>query len=146
MCSDMSESLALAAEKNIEIRFSEVDMMGVVWHGTYPVYLEDAREAFGAKYGLSYARYIEENIFAPIVDMKLKYRQPLRYGMRPVVRITYRPSDAAKIVFDYEIVDPEDGSVYLTASTVQVFMDREYRLMWESPDFYVEWKKSVGLL
>ena len=37
----------LSAEKRIEIRFSEVDMMGVVWHGAYAKYLEDAREAFG---------------------------------------------------------------------------------------------------
>lgn len=37
-----------------DIRFSEVDSMNVVWHGSYPLYFEDAREAFGRKYGLGY--------------------------------------------------------------------------------------------
>ena len=50
----MNKDLELSVEKQFEVRFSEVDMMNVVWHGAYPLYLEDAREAFGEKYGLSY--------------------------------------------------------------------------------------------
>lgn len=142
----MKDKVTLTAEKQFEVRFSEVDMMGVVWHGAYPVYLEDAREEFGARFGLSYSKYIEEMIFAPVVDLRLSYRRPLRYGMKPVVRITYRPTEAAKILFDYEIYDPQDGTVYLTASSVQVFMNPDYELLWDSPEFYLDWKRSVGLL
>lgn len=138
--------MVLSAERTIEIRFNEVDMMGVVWHGTYPAYLEDAREAFGARYGLSYTRYIVENVFAPIVEMQIKYRKPLRYGMKPLVRISYVNTESAKIIFDYEIIDTSDNSVCLTARTVQVFMDRDYKLMWEAPEFYLKWKESAGLI
>ncbi len=138
------DAVILCAEKEIEIRFCEVDMMGVVWHGSYSAYLEDAREAFGARYGLSYAKYIEENVFAPIVELNFNYRKPLRYGMKPVVRITYRPTDAAKLIFDYEIV--ADGEVFLKATSVQVFMDRNYQLLWDAPAFFLEWKKEMGLL
>ena len=142
----MKNDIVLLAEKTLDIRFNEVDMMGVVWHGSYVTFLEDAREAFGAKYGLSYTKYIVENIFAPIVDLKISYKKPLHYGMRPVVKITYRPTDAAKIIFDYEILNPEDNSVFLTATSVQVFMDRNYNLLWESPTFYQDWKKQMGLI
>ena len=142
----VNTDIILSVEKQFEIRFSEVDMMNVVWHGAYPLYLEDAREAFGAKFGLSDHRYIEENIFVPIVEMKMNYRHPLRFGMKPVIRITYRPTDAAKIIFDYEIFDKDSGEVYLTAHSVQVFMDRSYNLLWYSPDFYTEWKKAMGLI
>ena len=48
----MNEQVTLQAEKEIEIRFSEVDSMNIVWHGSYVLYLEDAREAFGKKYNL----------------------------------------------------------------------------------------------
>ena len=34
----------LKSEKNFDICFSEVDSMGIVWHGSYAFYLEDARE------------------------------------------------------------------------------------------------------
>lgn len=136
----------LSTEKQFEVRFSEVDMMGVAWHGSYMMYLEDAREAFGAEYGLSYCRYISENIFVPLVEMKLNYKRPVRYGMKPVVKITYIPCDSAKIIFDYEIHDSQTGDVCLTARSVQVFMDRDYNLLWYSPDFYSEWKKKMGLI
>ena len=134
----------LSAEKKLDIRFSEVDMMGVVWHGTYVKYLEDAREEFGHKYGLSYDRYIKENIFVPIVELKMNYVHPLSYGMKPAVKITYCPTEAAKLVFEYEIFNPEDGTVFLKASSVQVFMDRNHNLMWDSPEFYTRWKESIG--
>ena len=119
--------------------------MNVVWHGSYPLYFEDAREAFGAKYGLSYKRYMDERVFAPIVELDIKYKRPILYGMTPVVRIVYRPTEAAKIVFDYEIVDAETGTVFATAHSVQVFMDMNYNLMWDNPDFFVEWKKQWGI-
>ena len=135
----------LVVEKELEIRFSEVDMMGVVWHGNYPLYLEDAREAFGAEFGLSYALYIRENVFVPIVKMDVDYKRPVRFGMRPVIRIEYVPTDAAKLIFDYKLYDKESGDVFLTARTVQVFMDRDYKLMWFSPDFYTQWKQQMGL-
>ncbi len=138
-------SRELVVEKELEIRFSEVDMMGVVWHGNYPLYLEDAREAFGAEFGLSYALYIKENVFVPIVKMDMDYKRPVRFGMRPVIRIEYVPTDAAKVIFDYKLYDKESGDVFLTARTVQVFMDRDYKLMWFSPDFYTQWKQQMGL-
>ena len=138
-------SRELVVEKELEIRFSEVDMMGVVWHGNYPLYLEDAREAFGAEFGLSYALYLKENVFVPIVKMDVDYKRPVRFGMRPVIRIEYVPTDAAKVIFDYKLYDKESGDVFLTARTVQVFMDRDYKLMWFSPDFYTQWKQQMGL-
>ena len=138
-------SRELVVEKELEIRFSEVDMMGVVWHGNYPLYLEDAREAFGAEFGLSYALYIKENVFVPIVKMDVAYKRPVRSGMRPVIRIEYAPTGAADVTFAYELYDKESGDVFLTARTVQVFMDRDYKLMWFSPDFYTQWKRQMGL-
>lgn len=142
----METNPVLSVEKQFEIRFSEVDMMNVVWHGSYPLYLEDAREAFGAEYGLSYHLYIKENVFVPIVEMKINYKRPLTYGMKPVIRITYRPTEAAKVIFDYEISDQQTGTICLTARTVQVFMDRNYNLLWESPEFYDDWKRTMGLI
>ena len=43
----------LISEIEIDIRFSETDAMGVVWHGNYLKFFEDGREAFGKEFGLS---------------------------------------------------------------------------------------------
>ena len=114
--------------------------MGVVWHGSYVTYLEDAREAFGEKYNLGYLRYFSEGYYAPLVDVQLHYKHPIIYGMHPEIEIVYRPTDAAKIVFDYSITDGD--TLIATAHTVQVFMDKQYNLVLGNPPFFEAWKKK----
>ena len=116
--------------------------MRVVWHGAYVKYLEDAREHFGKVFELSYDLIEREGFFAPIVDMSIQYKKPLTYDMEPEVTIIYRSTEAAKIVFDYEICDTATGDLMVTAHTIQVFMDRNYELLWTNPEFYEQWKNK----
>lgn len=134
----------LRTSKFIDVRFSEVDSMNVVWHGSYMLYFEDAREAFGQKFGLEYMSFFDHGYYAPLVDIEFHYRKPIKYGMRTRIDIIYRPTDAAKIVFDYEIHNPKDESIVATGRSVQVFMDLNYQLVWDNPPFYQEWKKRWG--
>lgn len=133
----------LRTSKIFDIRFSEVDSMNVVWHGSYPLYFEDAREAFGREHGLEYTGFFEHGYFAPLVELAFHYKKAIRYGMRPRIDIIYRPTEAAKIVFDYEIHDPADETLLATGHSVQVFMDLNYQLVWDNPPFYEEWKNKV---
>lgn len=136
----------LTAVHPFEIRFSEVDSMNIVWHGSYMLYFEDAREAFGARYGLEYMTIFGNGYYAPLVEMDFKFKSPLRYESHPEIIITYRPTESAKIVFDYEIRDRDTGTVCATGHSVQVFMDRNYELVWESPEFYRNWQKKWEVL
>lgn len=137
--------MVLKTSKILDIRFSEADMMGVVWHGSYVLYFEDAREQFGAKYGLDYMNYIAHGYYAPLVELTFHYKKPIRYGMRPRIDITYIPTEAAKVVFEYEIHDTGDESLIATGKSVQVFMDSQYQLVWDNPEFYLEWKRKWGV-
>lgn len=134
--------MELTAELDFDIRFSEVDSMNVVWHGSYLLYFEDARETFGKKYDLGYLLMFGNGYYAPLVDLELHYRKPIVYGMRPRIRITYQPTEAAKIVFDYRVFDTKDGSLLAIGRSTQVFMDKEYKLVLYNPPFYEEWKKK----
>ena len=105
--------MELKTSHTFAVRFSEVDSMRVVWHGSYPLYFEDAREAFGKAFGLEYMRIADNGFFAPLVELNIKYLRPLFYGKNYTVNIVHRPTEAAKIVFDYEIYDPETGLLLL---------------------------------
>ena len=132
----------LSITKPFEVRFSEVDSMNIVWHGSYMLYFEDAREAFGREYGIDYLTIFGQGYYAPLVDINFSYKRPIVYGMRPQITITYRPTDAAKIIFDYEIHDRDSGTLLATGHSVQVFLDKQYQLVWINPPFYEEWKKK----
>jgi acyl-CoA thioester hydrolase len=136
------ENKILKAVKEFDVRFSEVDSMRIVWHGAYALYFEDAREEFGRVFGLSYHAYIENGIYAPLVELNFRYLKPLFYGQRARVGITYRHTESAKIIFDYEIRLVEDESLITTGTSTQVFLDRNFNLLWSNPAFYEEWKKK----
>ncbi|MDR1543436.1 MAG: acyl-CoA thioesterase [Prevotellaceae bacterium] len=131
----------LKAEKKFEIRFSEVDSMGIVWHGNYSLYFEDAREAFGKKYNLEYLYMFEQGFYAPLVELHFEYKRPLRYRDLCRIEISYRNVDTAKLIFDYRIYDA-DNELVATGYSVQVFLDMQYNLMWELPEFMKRWKEK----
>lgn len=132
----------LEDEIEVRIRFNEVDSMGIVWHGSYAQYFEDAREAFGRKYDLGYMRMFSEGFYTPLVDLKFSFIQPLTYGDKVKVKITFIETDAAKIIFDYEIRTISDNELRTRGRSVQVFLDKNYSLQWFKPPFFEEWKKK----
>lgn len=143
---EKEEKIVLKSSRIIDIRFSEVDSMNIVWHGSYALYFEDAREQFGRDYGLGYLDYFENGCYAPLVELSFQYKKPLIYGQQARADILYRNVPAAKVIFDYEIHALDDDSLIATGHSVQVFLDKQYQLLWTNPPFYEEWKKKHQLL
>lgn len=137
--------MSISIRKTIDIRFSEVDSMGVVWHGSFVKYLEDGRECFGLNYGLSYLEVASRGFVIPIVDMNLSYKKSARYGEKLVVETKFINSPAAKITFEYTIYRESDMEVLVKAKTIQVFTDQQGQLILTSPQFFIDWKKSLSI-
>jgi acyl-CoA thioester hydrolase len=132
----------LVEEIEVKVRFSEVDSMGIIWHGAYVKYFEDAREAFGKKYNLGYLYMHSNGFYAPLVELNFQYKQPLKYDDLMLVKISYIPTEAAKILFEYEIRNAETGELCTTGKSVQVFLDANYQLVLFNPPFYTKWKEK----
>lgn len=137
--------MTLKASKTLQIRFNEVDSMNVVWHGNYAAYFEDAREAFGEKYGLGYMTIFSHGLLAPLVELTFQYKKPIIYGMKPFIEIEFHPCAAAKLIFTYTISDAQGGSVLATGRSVQVFTTLNHELVWDTPPFIRKWKEQHNL-
>lgn len=133
----------LSLTKRVEVRFSELDPLKVVWHGNYVKYLEDAREEFGRRFGIGYSELVKNGYYAPVYDVRLRYERPAVMNDVLLVKITYRPAAGAKMVFDYEIHRESDGALILTASTIQLFETSEGEFCPIVPDFYRTWQERV---
>ena len=129
-------------ELEVSPRFSEIDAMGIMWHGSYVKLLEDLREDFGRTFGMGYMDVYRTGFMTPVVHMSLDYKLPIRYEDGVRIRARYLECKAAKIVFAYELIKP-DGTIYATAETVQVFIDLEGELQLVTPDSYAAW--AAGL-
>lgn len=130
----------------IAIRFSEVDSLAIVWHGHYIKYFEDAREVFGLKYGLGYLDVYNKGFVTPLININCDFKRPLRYGDKAIVEAKFKNTPAAKIVFDYTIVNAETLELIATGTSTQAFLNREtFELNMTLPDFFIAWKKQMGL-
>ncbi len=136
----------LSARTEVSVRFSEVDSLGIVWHGHYLQYFEAGREGFGAKYGLGYLDFYRAGYVTPIVSVQCDYKQSLRYGDRLLVETRYVPTEAAKIKFRYSLLNAETGAVVAVGSSVQVFLEKITGLLQlTNPAFFEEWKRTQAL-
>ena len=133
----------LSLTKRIEVRFSELDPLKVVWHGNYIKYMEDAREEFGRRYGIGYSELVKNGYYAPVYDVKMRYAHPAVMNDVLLVKITYRPAAGAKMIFDYEIRRESDDALILTATTIQLFETKEGEFSPTVPDFYRTWQERV---
>lgn len=132
---------------SLRVRFSEVDSMQIVWHGEYVRYFEDGREAFGREYaGLGYMDMYQSGYTAPMVDLTLQYKRPLRCNDTAIVETRFIDCKAAKICFEYVIRRESDGEVVATGTSIQVFLDGNGELLLLSPDFYIQWKEKWGVI
>lgn len=136
----------LTARCEIAIRFNEADPMGIVWHGHYIQYFEDAREAFGAKYGISYSNVADYGFSLPVVSISCEYKRSLKYNDKAIVEIVFIDCIAPKIEFDYKIFRVSDSLLAATGKSTQVLLNSKGELQLFNPDFLTKWKSQNGLL
>lgn len=129
-----------------DVRFSEVDSMGVVWHGNYIRYFEDGREAWGRHYGMTYLDVYNNGYFTPIVKIECEHLRPLCYGDKAIVQVTYVDMIAAKLFYEYKVLRAKDNALAAVGQSTQVFLDQNRELCITLPDFVETWKKKWELL
>ncbi len=87
-----------------KVNFYETDAQGVVHHSNYPRYFEEARGFFLEKIDYPYEKIREElNIDIVLLDMYIKYKEPLFFGDRFTVEITLKDIDRFFFTFSYNV-------------------------------------------
>jgi acyl-CoA thioester hydrolase len=135
----------LINELELNVRFSELDPLGVVWHGNYFKFFEDGRDALGHEHGLDYLDMYNRGIVVPIVTCNAEFKSSIYYNNKIKVITHFVNSPAAKIIHRYEVVNISTGKVAATGETVQVFLDKDGVLQLNVPEYFLNWKKANGL-
>lgn len=123
------------------VRFEEVDPLGIVWHGRYASYFEDARVALGETYGLGYMDFYKHKVVAPIKQMHFDYHRPLRYRESMTIEAIWHWSEAARINYEF-IIQDANGQLATTGYTVQMMLDFDDNILVVAPPFYQQFCKK----
>ncbi|GAB3796822.1 acyl-CoA thioesterase [Virgibacillus kimchii] len=108
----------------VEVRYQETDQMGVVYHANYLVWLEIGRTKFIESLGLSYADMEKNNVVSPVIDAKLKFKRPFRYGDKAVIETWVEKYNGSRTVYGYRILD-EEGNEGVTGTTEHVIVRKD---------------------
>lgn len=124
------------------VRFSEIDSMRIVWHGSYVIYFEDGRESFGRHYpGIGYADMQRAGIYAPVYDLHLRYYAPLSLNDEVEIHTTYVYHPGARLDYTYRLYRRSDQVLCAEGNSVQLFIDPEGQLMVDCPDYFTLWQE-----
>ncbi len=129
----------LTHETTLSPAFHDLDPMDIVWHGNYVRYMEIARNRMMSALGYDYPQMRDSGYAWPIVDMRIKYIRPIRYGQDVRIRTTIVEwENRLKIV--YVVTDAEKGDVLTRAHTIQVAVDmRTGEMLYVCPE--ILWNK-----
>ncbi|MFG0835427.1 acyl-CoA thioesterase [Aeromonas bivalvium] len=108
----------------IEIPFHDVDMMAVAWHGHYVRYIELARCALLETIDYNYPQMEASGYLWPVIDLRLKYMAPLRFGQKVRVVAQLREYQN-RLKIEYELFDAGSGVRTSKGYSIQVAVSKE---------------------
>lgn len=100
------------------------DYGGIVWHGTYVAWMEEARVECLRSIGVEFAELVALGCDMPVVEMSIRYHRSVGMGMAIIIR-TRMTMEGVRLVWDYQICSPDSQELYLTAQVTLVAVDRE---------------------
>lgn len=108
----------------MEVPFYDVDSMGIVWHGNYIKYLEQARCDMLTKIGYTYMDMYNDGVMYPIAKMEFKFIKPSKFGDKLRIETELKDTEPA-LNIKYTIYNANTDEKVFKAKSMQIRVDRE---------------------
>lgn len=112
-------------EYPVRVHAHHTDYAGVVWHGTYVSWLEEARVECLRSVGVEYADWVVSGCELPVVELAIRYHQFLHMGRTAVVRARMLKPKGIRIHWEHQIQSPDGQELYVTARVTLVVVERQ---------------------
>jgi acyl-CoA thioester hydrolase len=112
-------------EYSVRAQPHHTDYSGVVWHGSYVIWMEEARVECLRSIGVDFADLVALGCDLPVVELSIRYHQPVQMGMTAIVKTRMATMEGVRIQWNYQIQSPDAQELYVTAQVTLVAIDRE---------------------
>ncbi len=112
----------IESRTQITVRYSETDMMGIVYHGSYLPWFEVGRTTLLKECGIVYRDLEAQGYRLPVVELGTKFFRPALYDdtVTVITRLKERP--LVRIRLDYEVRRGDE--LLVTGFTVHTFINK----------------------
>ncbi|XGV95480.1 MAG: acyl-CoA thioesterase [Leptolyngbya sp. BL-A-14] len=101
------------------------DYAGIVWHGSYLTWMEEARVECLRSIGIEFADLVAMGCDLPVVELSIRYHQPIQMGMAAIVRTRMADMEGVRVNWDYQIQSTDGQDLFVTARVALVAVDRD---------------------
>ncbi len=122
----MADSSKLTSFHELQVRFCETDLMGIVHHANYLIYCEAARVDWLHKRGVSYDSWVAHGVHLPVVRANVQFKMAAQFDDLLRVETTMAELSRASVRFTYRITRGED--VVCEAETMLACVNDKLRL------------------
>lgn len=112
----------LVSRSQIQVRYAETDMMGIVYHGNYLPWFEVGRTTLLRENGFPYRDLEAEGYFLPVIELGVKYQRPAKYDDLLTIVTHMRERPVLRIRLEYEVFRGEE--LLVTGFTVHTFINK----------------------
>ena len=120
----------------IKVRYCETDQMGLVHHGSYVNYFEEARISWISNLGFSYSEMEKSGIILPVSRLTVSYLKPAYFDDELIVYVELAELPTSRLIFNYTIKHKEE--VVVKGNTVLAFLNKETKKPVRCPDYMLE--------
>lgn len=128
----------LSAEVTLVTAFQDADPMGVIYHGNYFRFFEEARRLLMEKMDYNYRDMQDSGYIWPVIDSYVKYIRAIPYHHE--IRVCAKLTDWENYMrVEYIIYDAKDGTRMSKGYTRQVAVNMQTKEMClASPAFFIK--------
>ena len=122
----------------------DTDHAGIMWHGNYLKWLEEARIEALNNAGIDYLDLIKEGLEMPVISVNIKYKSPIFLGNEIEIRSNFKINKSPKLRIESNIFDKKNN--HLTSAIVEIVLIRKdnFSIVRKRPHFLNEpFKKLI---
>lgn len=138
--------MAHTTETKLSVRYSETDMMGIVYHSRYYPWFEVARTDFIKAAGITYAQMEKDGIMMPLTETWARYHHGLTYGDEVAVTCTLTKLTVARCEFKYKVYKLPERKLMTEGKTGHGFVGKDFKPMNLKKLYPDMWKLMSDLL
>ena len=123
------------------VYYNETDQMGRVYHANFLLWMEKARTEWLRVKGISYKELEEMGIMLPVLDLSIKYFNPVSYDDIVVIETEVEEFTKLKVKFIYNFYS-EDRIKFAESKSTNVFTDVNGKLKRIDNEIFVRIKEE----
>ena len=107
-------------EFEVRVRYSEIDRMGVAHNKSYFEWFEMGRTEYCRQKDIPYKSIEEQGYYLVVVEAFCKYKRPLRYDDKFLIRVFLKEASPKKVIFAYELMTGKEKKPVASGHTVHI--------------------------